>query len=115
MIAADWRFIKAKHQQVVQTLNPEERAFAELESKMEALQAELKQAHSKVHTSEQALNSTLTEVRKRLGSHTYPGYMFAYGDHPTRRRCVRETSRKAQRMVLCSFVLRWSSHSRPCL
>lgn len=64
VLAADWRFIKAKHQQVVQTLNPEERAIAELQSKMEALQAELHEAHSKVHLSEQALSSTLSEVSK---------------------------------------------------
>jgi hypothetical protein len=68
VLAADWRFIKATHQQVVQTFNPEERAIAELQSKMEALQAELHEAHSKVHASEQALNSTLTEVRRLEGA-----------------------------------------------
>lgn len=63
MLKNDWEYIIKTHQDVVQVLNPEIRAEAEIMHRMQELNKELNVAHTQVHNSEDRLNSTLTELK----------------------------------------------------
>jgi chlorophyllide a oxygenase len=52
------------HLNVVQVLNPEVRAEAELMQRMHSLNEELKEAHKEVHSSEDLLNQTIQELKE---------------------------------------------------
>lgn len=64
VLKKDWEYIMKTHLSVVQVLNPEVRAEAELMERMHSLNEELRTAHKQVHNSEDMLEQTIQELKE---------------------------------------------------